>query len=90
MSNVIRAAHYSETEQRLAQDPIVIAMARGLAGVPTEDLAHEDGTPRFEFMQAANRTYRQRGGTDGGHIGAVARALLNLRAVDETAAAGRD
>ena len=82
---VIKAAHYGETEARLTQDPIVIAMAKGLADVPRGQLVHEraviggnEVTPRFEFMQSANAEYRQRGGTDGGHIGAVAHALLNL------------
>lgn len=71
----IRASHYGETEKRLASDPIIIAMAKGLAGVPREEMFHENGTARHEFMMAANREYRSRGGTDGGHIGAVANAL---------------
>lgn len=73
---VIRSADYDETEKRLAQDPIVIDMAGGLAGVKREDMVHANGTPRFEFMLGANTEYRDRGGTDGGHIGAVAHALL--------------
>lgn len=84
-ATVIRAAHYGETEARLMQDPIVIAMAKGLANVPRAELVHDTGdvsdthvTPRFEFTQAANAEYRERGGKDGGHIGAVAQALLNL------------
>lgn len=75
---VIRAAHYGETEARLMEDPIVIAMAKGLADVPRKEIAHEDGGARFEFMQAANAQYRERGGQDGGHIGAIANALIKL------------
>jgi hypothetical protein len=80
---VIAAAHYGETEARLAKQPIVIAMARELAGVPREQLVHVDedgdeGGARFEFMQRANAEYRERGGKDGGHIGAVANALLKV------------
>lgn len=75
---VIQAAHYGETEARLMEDPIVLAMAQGLADVPRKDLAHDDGGARFEFMQRANAEYRERGGKDGGHIGAVANALLKL------------
>ena len=75
---VIRAAHYGETEARLANDPIVIAMAAGLSGVSRDQMCHDDGTPRHEFMGAANREYRSRGGKDGGHIGAVAHALLKV------------
>lgn len=84
--SVIQAAHYGETERRLAKDPIVIAMAKGLADVPRDQLVHDGAddrtvgtgqpTPRFEFMQSANAEYRERGGKDGGHIGAVAHALL--------------
>lgn len=80
---MLRSKDYGETEARLAADPIVIAMAKGLANVPRSELVHDtsdvtdtDVTPRFEFMQRANAEYRERGGTDGGHIGAVAHALL--------------
>ena len=41
-------------------------------------MVHENGTPRFEFMMAANNEYRARGGTDGMAIGTVAHALLRL------------
>jgi hypothetical protein len=74
----LRAKHYDETESRLASDPIVLEMARGLVTVPRDQMAHEDGSPRFEFMQAANAQYRKMGGCDGGHIGAVASALLRV------------
>jgi hypothetical protein len=62
------------------KDPIIIDMAGGLKGVPMSELVHDgpDSTPRFEFMTAANAEYRKRGGKDGGHIGAVAEALLRL------------
>lgn len=76
---VIRAAHYGETEARLMEDPIVIAMAMGLANTARKELVHDDGeTARFEFTQSANAEYRARGGTDGGHVGAVSAALLKL------------
>jgi hypothetical protein len=83
----LRSKDYGETEARLAQDPIVIAMAKGLAGVPREELVHVDedgdeGGARFEFMQSANAEYRERGGKDGGHIGAVANALLLVLEAD--------
>lgn len=76
----IKAAHYDETEIRLMADPIIVDMAGGLKGVPRDQLMHTgpENTPRFEFMMRANEEYRSRGGTDGGHIGAVARALLRL------------
>lgn len=76
--HVIEAAHYEETRQRLAADPIVKGMAKGLANVPRDQMVHDSGTPRFEFMLAANVEYHARGGKDTGHIGAVAEALLRL------------
>ena len=80
----IESEDYEIVRQRLMKDPIVIGMAVGLDGVPMEQLIHNDDpkdprpTPRFEFMMQANKTYRERGGTDGGHIGAVAEALIRL------------
>ncbi|MCX2931392.1 hypothetical protein ORI20_13995 [Mycobacterium sp. CVI_P3] len=77
--STIESEHYAQTRQRLAADPIVQNMAIGLQGVPRDQLTHDDGGPRFEFMQAANHEYENRGGTDGArHIGAVAEALLQL------------
>ena len=32
-------------------------MAAGVAAVPLPEIAHEDGTPRFAFMQQANRSF---------------------------------
>ncbi|AGM61600.1 hypothetical protein SEA_SOILDRAGON_85 [Mycobacterium phage SoilDragon] len=76
---VIEAKHYEETRQRLTKDPIVIALSEEIRGLPREQMVHEDSdTPRFEFMQAANREYRRRGGTDGGHIGAIAEAIIRI------------
>ena len=75
---VIRSKEYDKAELRLMKDPIVYAMSRGLAGVPRDQMCHDDGTPRFEFMMAANNEYRSRGGEDGFAIGTVAHALLRL------------
>lgn len=77
----IRAAYYDETERRLTDDQIVIDMAASLTRTSRDQMTHDDGTPRFEFMQAANRVYAERGGKDNGHIGAVAHALLALLAL---------
>lgn len=86
MNTVIRAAHYGETEDRLTNDPIVQRMARDLhgIGVRPEEIAWEDGegTVRHEWSLRINSGYRQLGGTDGGHIGAVPTAVLrNLRSL---------
>jgi hypothetical protein len=74
----IRAAHYNEAIRKLMADPLIRDMVVGLATEPIDALQHKDGTPRFEFMQAANREYESRGGTFKAHIGAVAEALLFL------------
>lgn len=76
----IEAEHYEETRLRLIQDPIVRDMAKTLPGPGSsmDHILHEDGTPRFQFMQAANNEYRSRGGKDGGHIGAIAEALIRI------------
>lgn len=76
----IRAAHYAETERRLQQDPIVQQMAQDVrrSGDPKSEFAHDNGTPRHGFMGAANARYRELGGTDGGHLGAIPTAVLAL------------
>jgi len=78
---VIESADYENTRQRLMKDPIVITMAEEIAtlasGVRTE-MVHEGGNPKSDFMMAANKEYRKRGGTDGGHIGAIAEAIFRL------------
>ena len=42
---------------RIKGNPVIIQMAAGVATVPLADLADEDGTPRFAFMQRANRAF---------------------------------
>ena len=56
--------------------------ARGDRPARLQELADELGVPRHEFMLAANDEYRKRGGTDSGHIGAIAIAILAL--LDQT------
>jgi len=83
---VIESDDYEATRQRLMKDPIVIAMAEDIKKnkMPRKFFVHNDDpdeprpTPRYEFMMKANSEYRRRGGTDGGHIGAIAEAILRL------------
>ena len=78
----IRAAHYDETEARLMKDPIVIQLASELPwNELKERFTHESGEPNFDFMMRTNEEYRNRGGKDGGHIGAIATSIINL--IDE-------
>lgn len=80
--NVIRAAHYDETEERLRTDPVCLDMATDiiidvLAGkVTLGTFTDSGGGPDHSFMLGANAEYRKRGGVDGGHIGAVPTAVL--------------
>ena len=53
----IEARHYQETRDALAADPLVRMMAAGVTRTPLAEMAHDDGGPRFEFMQAANALY---------------------------------
>lgn len=69
---------YRAEDEALRNDPIIKAMALGLANVKRADIAHEDGTPRFEFMLAARDEYRSRGGQNQMSMGGAARALLAL------------
>jgi len=74
----LEAAHYQETRDRLINDPIVQDMAVTITADMLPDITHDSGSPRFEFMLPANDEYRKRGGTDGGHIGAIAEAILMI------------
>ena len=84
MTHVIRAAHYDETEKRLTTDPVVRAMALDifegiLAGQVTLDrFTDSGGGPDHPFMLACNARFRELGGTDAGHIGAVPTAVLTV------------
>jgi len=48
---------YQLARNRIKGNPVITKMASGVATVPLADLAHQDGTPRFAFMQHANRAF---------------------------------
>jgi hypothetical protein len=81
---VIESPEYEATRQRLVEDPIVKALAAELSSGIAEghttkaDMLHDDGAPRFEMMQRCNAEYARRGGVAGGHIGAVAEAIVRI------------
>ena len=81
---VIRDKHYGEAVTTLANDPIVINMALAMQGTPREQMADSSAGPSFDFMQAANREYDNRGGTFHAHIGAVAEAIFKILDFVET------
>lgn len=75
MATGIISDAYRAEYAALAADPIIIAMAAGVAPADRADLFHEGGTPEFTFMLAANREYHARGGQLSQSIGGVAHGL---------------
>ena len=85
---IIASSDYQKNYEALAKEPVVRAMARDIVvdlitdpGKLPFKLVHPDGTPTFEFMQAALAGYaRAREGglasTEAESIGAVAHAIL--------------
>lgn len=75
--SAILGPEYREAVERLKRDEHLFSMVPGILSQKYEDLAHEDGTPRFTFMAAANAEYERRAGHHAdGHMGAVAETLL--------------
>ena len=76
---VLEAREYREAQERLAADPIMIDMAGGLSGVAREDIQHDDGGPRGDFVMAARDEYARRGGKVASYgLGDYAKALIML------------
>ena len=68
---------------------VIAMMAAGVATVPLAELADEDGTPRWDFIQQANRTFDKAEAENAGkpayqpypagahrHLGLIAEAVL--------------
>ena len=54
---VLENPDYQNAHDRIKGNPVIRMMAASVATVPLAQIAHEDGTPRFEFMQQANRAF---------------------------------
>jgi hypothetical protein len=80
---VFEARHYRDEQARLEADPNIQKMAadlvQGIANgfIGLDDITHESGAPRFEFMQRAGETAHARG-VRYDSIGGPARAILSL------------
>jgi hypothetical protein len=85
---------------RIKGNPVIANMAAGVATVPLAELAHEDGTPRFAFMQQANRAFDEAEAQSADnpgyqpyradaprHLGLIAEAVLAERAAIREAVA---
>jgi hypothetical protein len=90
---VLEGPDYQAARDRIKGNPVISMMAAGIAAVPLAQIAHEDGTPRFEFMQQANRAFEDAQARNAGnpgyepypagaprHLGLVAEAVLAERA----------
>jgi hypothetical protein len=97
---VLESPGYQIARERINGNPVIAMMAAGVVTVPLGELAHEDGTPRFEFMQRANRVFDQAESQNAGnpcyqpypadaprHIGLIAEAVLAERAAIREAVA---
>lgn len=82
MTAVIEGPEYEQARQRLALDHVVKRMAAEVLNVADREIVDEDGTPRWGFIRGATERYAELGGGDTGprHIGAIAEAVLRVRA----------
>ena len=97
---VLEGPDYQNARGRIKGNPVIRMMAASVATVPLAQIAHEDGTPRFAFMQEANRTFDDAESRNAGnpryepypagadrHLGLIAEAVLGERAaIRETVA----
>jgi hypothetical protein len=96
----LESPHYQNTRDQIKGNPIVSQMAAGVATVALAELAHPDGTPRFAFLQQANRTFNEAEALNAGnprytpyptdlhrHLGLIAEAVLAERAAIREAVA---
>jgi hypothetical protein len=96
----LESADYQAARDRIRGNPVISAMAAGVATVPLAELAHGDGTPRFAFMLRASRAFDAAEARNAGnpryepypadaprHLGLIAEAVLAERAaIRETVA----
>ena len=90
---VLEGPDYQNARDRIKGNPIIKMMAASVAAVPLAQIVHEDGTPRFAFMQQANRAFDDAEARNTGnpryepypagadrHLGLIAEAVLAERA----------
>ena len=96
----IESPDYQIARDQIKGNPVIATMAAGVVTVPLAEIAHEDGTPRFAFMQRANRAFDQAEAQNADnlryaaypadaprHIGLIAEAVLAERAAIRAAVA---
>jgi hypothetical protein len=95
---VLESPDYQAARNRIKGNLIISWMAADAAAIPLAELAHEDGTPRFAFMQQANRAFDGAEARNAGnpsyepypadahrHLGLIAEAVLAERAATREA-----
>jgi hypothetical protein len=96
----LESPDYQNARDQIKGNPIISQMAAGVATVALAELAHPDGTPRFAFIQQANRVFNQAEARNAGnpaytpypadahrHLGLIAEAVLAERAATREAIA---
>jgi hypothetical protein len=96
----LESPRYQIARDRIKGNAVIIKMAAGVATVPLAELAHQDGTPRFAFLQHANRVFDHAESQNAGnpryepyppgapkHLGLIAEAVLAERAAIREAVA---
>jgi hypothetical protein len=53
----LESPDYQIARDRINGNSVITTMAAGVLTVPLAEFAHQDGIPRFAFMQNANRTF---------------------------------
>jgi hypothetical protein len=89
----IESPRHQIARDRIKGNPVISQMAAGVVTVPLAELAHQDGTPRFAFLQHANRAFDHAEAQNKGnphyepypadaprHLGLIAEAVLAGRA----------
>jgi hypothetical protein len=90
----LESRDYQDARDRIKGNPVIAMMAAGVAAVPLAEITHQDGTPRFAFLQQANRAFDDAEARNAGnpaytpypkdaHRHLVMKALLGVRRAEE-------
>jgi hypothetical protein len=85
----LESRDYQDVRDRIKGNPVIAMMAAGVAAVPLAEITHQDGTPRFAFLQQASRAFDDAEARNAGnpactpypedahrHLGLIAEAIL--------------
>ena len=98
--STLKSSDYQAARDLIKGNAVIAMMAAGVATVPLAELAEEDGTPRWDLIQRANRAFDKAEAENAGkpayqpypagaprHLGLVAEAVLAERAAMREAVA---